>query len=333
MKENLNQWNLEEIYPSDESWDLALTQIKNQTDELEGFKGKLGDSAQSLYFFLEKHSNFYKEFTRVYCYANLKSDQDTRVSKYLAKLQEISQAEALIGGKLSYIQPEILALGKDKVDQFITEYEPLKIYNMFFDNLFRSKDHLLSASEEKLMAQASVILGSPSSIHTIFTNAEFPYPTITLSDNSTVILDQSGYSKYRAVENRNDREKVYQAFWKEMEKFQKTLAQQLFSQINADIFIAQSRKFKTSLESALHEFNVPVEVYHSLIENVNNNLGAFHRYLSLRKRILGLDILKYSDMYAPVVKNLDNHYSFEQAHDLVVKSMEPLGKKIKTFLI
>ena len=326
------QWNLEDIYSSDEAWTKAFQDVKDKTEILLQLKGKLGTSAKNLYEFLTNSSNVNKEFTRVYCYASMKSDQDTREAKYLAKMQELSQSIAVIGSKLAFMNPEILDIGKAKIDEFKKEEPGLKTYSMYFDNLFRNKEHLLSEPEEKLLAQASVVLNSPSSIHNIFTNAEFPYPKVILSDKSEVILDQAGYSKYRALADRNDRELVFNTFWKEMGLFQKTLAQQLFAQVNTDIFTSKARHYNSSLESALHEFNVPVEVYHSLVDNVNKNLPTFHRYLKLRKRMMNLDTLKYSDMYAPVVKDLDVKFDFDQAHELVVKAMEPLGKPYQELL-
>lgn len=321
------QWNLEAIYPSDEAWTKAFEDVKDRTEKIEAaYKGKLNTSAKTLFGFLTEQADLNKEFSRVYSYASMKSDQDTREAKYLAKLQELSQAIALIGSKLAFVNPEILAMGKDKVDQFAKEEPGLNTFHMFFDNLFRNKEHLLPESEEKLLAQASVVLNAPSSIHNIFTNAEFPYPTVTLSDNSKMLLDQAGYSKARALPERKDRELVFKEFWTSMSLYQKTLAQQLFAQVNTDIFTAKARHYNSALESALHEFNVPVAVYHSLIDNVNKNLPTFHRYLKLRKRMMGLDTLKYSDMYAPVVKDLELKFEFDDAHALVVNAMAPLGK-------
>ena len=325
-------WNLQDIFSSDEAWKQAFDKVKAEADNIVKYQGKLNTSAKILFEFLEFSSTLNKEISRVYSYASMKSDQDTRDGKYLSMLQELSQSFAVIGAKWAFSDPEVLAMGKDKVTGFLKEDSGLSVYKMYFDNLFRSQAHTLSEPEEKIMAQASVILDAPGSINRVFTNAEFPYPTVTLSDGKTVTLDQSAFSKYRALPNRTDRELVFKEFWTTMNQFKKTLAEQLFSQVNGHIFNARARHYKNSLESALEKYNIPTSVYHSLVSNVNNNLGTFHRYLKLRKRMMGLDTLKYSDMYAPVVKDVTKIFTFDEAQTLVVSAMKPLGKPYQDVL-
>ena len=325
-------WNLQDIFSSDEAWKQAFDKVKTEADKIEKYQGKLTTSAKTLFEFLEFSSALNKEISRVYSYASMKSDQDTRDGKYLSMLQELSQSFAVIGAKSAFSDPEVLAIGKDKVNGFLKEEPGLSMYKMYFDNLFRSQAHTLSEPEEKIMAQASVILDAPGSINRVFTNAEFPYPKVTLSDGKTVTLDQSAFSKYRALPNRNDRELVFKEFWTTMNQFKKTLAEQLFSQVNGHIFNSRARHYNNSLESALENYNIPTSVYHSLVSNVNNNLGTFHRYLKLRKRMMGLDTLKYSDMYAPVVKDVKKYFTFDEAQTLVVSAMKPLGKPYQDIL-
>jgi len=325
-------WNLKDIYPSDEAWKQAFDKVNSEANKIETYKGKLTTSAKKLFEFLDFSSTLNKEISRVYSYASMKSDQDTREGKYLSMIQELRQSLAVIGAKSAFSDPEILAIGKDKVTQFLKEEPRLTVYKMYFDNLFRSQAHTLSEPEEKILAQASVILGAPGSINKVFTNAEFPYPKVTLSDGKTVTLDQSGFSKYRALPNRADRELVFKEFWITMNQFKKTMAEQLFSQVNGHIFNSRARHYNNSLESALDNYNIPTSVYHSLVSNVNKNLGTFHRYLKLRKRMMGLDTLKYSDMYAPVVKGVKKSFTFDEAQTLVVSAMKPLGKPYQDVL-
>ncbi|MCI0496414.1 oligoendopeptidase F, partial [candidate division KSB1 bacterium] len=319
-------WNLQDIYESDEAWNAAKEKITTLVDKVTTFKGTLSNSAADLLACLDFNSQFTKEFVRLLVYASMASDQDTRNSKYLAMKQEIFQIGTNFNAKASYIEPEIIQIDKEKIDKFIESEAGLKIYRVYLDNLQRMKIHTLSDKEEKILAEAGLMAGTPSSIFSIFTNAELPYPEVKLSDGTTVTLDQSGFGRYRAVPNRDDRKAVFDTFWATMKKFQGTLGEQLYSQVKKDMFYMRSRGYNSCLESAIYANNIPVSVYMALIDNVNNNLGTFHRYLNLKKRMLGVDTLKYYDMYAPVVKGVDLKYSYEEAQDLILDALQPLGK-------
>ena len=176
------------------------------------------------------------------------------------------------------------------------------------------------------MAQTSLIAGAPSSIYAILSNAELPYPEVELSDGEVVKLNKAGYARYRALPNRQDREIVFGAFWKVFKDFRRTFGVQLYSNVKKDMFYARTRGYKSSLESALDKNNIPTEVYTALIENVNKNLDSFHRYLKLKKRMLDVEMLKYSDVYAPVVKGIDLRYTYDEAKKLVIDAAKPLGR-------
>ncbi|MBN2482238.1 MAG: oligoendopeptidase F [Bacteroidales bacterium] len=318
-------WNLADIYASDEAWEKDLERLKSDADVLAGYKGKLGSSSSVLLEFLQTSSDFSKLYGRLYSYASMKSDQDLRNTTYLAMDQEMRQLGPVISAKISFAEPEILELGKEKADQFLSEQPEMGIYKMYLNELFRQQEHLLSEKEEIIMAHASSILSGPYSVYSVFANTELPYPNITLSTGETVTLNQAGYSLHRASANRNDRELVFNAFWSAMKGFQATLAEQLLAGVNSNIFVARARHYDSALESALDPYNIPLSVYHSLIDNVNENLTVFHRYLSLRKRMLEVDTLKYSDTYAPVVKDIDLQYAYDEAQDIIINSLAPLG--------
>jgi oligoendopeptidase F len=325
-------WNLQDIFPSDEAWQQSKEKVKLQIEKIDSYKGTLSSSAKALLNYLEFSSAFGKEFTSIYSYASMKSDQDIRNSKYLAMLQELRQMSPLIGARSAFAEPEILAMGKEKIEKFLSEEPGLQKYSMYLRDLIRSREHTLSEKEEKILAQTSALTGSPYSIFSIFTNSELPYPEVTLSDGTKALLNQAGFARYRVVPNKSDRELVFDTYWNTMSKFQRTLAEQLFSKVNADIFVARTRNYNSSLESALDNFNIPVAVYKALIENVNKNLPTFHRYLNLRKKMMGLDTLHYYDLYAPVVKDVEQTYEFDEAHKHVVEAMSPLGKTYQDVL-
>ncbi len=319
------KWKLEDLYASDEAWNRAKQKLVAQFDEVTGYKGKLAGSASGLLACLEFDSRVSKEFGRLYSYASMKSDQDTRNSEYLAMKQEMQQLGTDYNSKAAFITPEIARMDKGEIDTFIGQERGLKIYKMALYDIQRKKAHTLSEKEEKILAEAGLLADGPSSIYGIFSNAELPYPEITLSDGTTAKLTKAGYARHRASPNREDREAVFQAFWETFNKFKGTFGTQLYANVKKDMFYVRTRGYESSLQSALDSDNIPTEVYMALIENVTNNLDSFHRYLNLKKRMLGVETLKYSDVYAPVVKGIDLKYTFDEAKELVLDSIKPLG--------
>ncbi|MCH7557006.1 MAG: oligoendopeptidase F [Planctomycetes bacterium] len=319
------KWKLEDLYVSDEAWNKAKQELAAQFDEVSGYQGKLASSASELLACLEFDSRVSKEFGRLYSYASMKSDEDTRNSEYLAMKQEMQQLGTDYNSKAAFITPEIAKMDKGKIDTFIGQERGLKIYKMTLYDIQRKKAHTLSEKEEKILAEAGLLASGPSTIYEVFSNAELPYPEITLSDGTTAKLTKAGYSRHRASPNRKDREAVFQAFWETFTKFKGTFGTQLYANVKKDMFYTRTRGYESSLQSALDSDNIPTEVYMALIENVTNNLDSFHRYLNLKKRMLGVETLKYSDVYAPVVKGIDLKYTFDEAKELVLDSVKPLG--------
>jgi oligoendopeptidase F len=319
------QWNLADLYPSEADWEKTKTAMVGRFDQVLQFKGKLTGSPGDLLAALDFVSGINREFSRLACYAGMKSDQDTRDSNTLAMQQEMSTIGTNWGSKLSFFEPELVQLDTPAIDRFIVEEPRLEVYKMYLSDIQRRKQHKLSEKEEKIMAEAGLLADGPSSIYGIFANADFPYPETTLADGSRIKLDQAGYGRYRQLPDRADRETVFNAFWGAMGQYRRTFGAQLYANIKKDLFYARARGYKSCLASALDGYNIPEAVYHSLISNVNANLPTFHRYLRLKKRMLGVDTLKYSDLYAPVVKNVDLEYPVEEAQAIIRDALKPLG--------
>ena len=320
-------WDLTDLYDTDEAWTDVKNVLVTQFDNILKFKGEISKSPYNLLSCLKLDSKIKKELGRLRSYAGMKFDQNTRSSKYLAMKQEISQLYTDYNSKSSFINPEILKMDIKKIDEFILNESRLKDYKFYLYDLQRSKKHLLSEKEEKIIAETGLMAGTPYSIYSIFSNAELPFPEIELSDGSKALLNQSGYTKYRTLTNRKDREAVFQTFFGKLNEFKRTFGTNLDANVKKDMFYARVRGYNNSLESALDANNIPVEVYYSLIKNVNDNLESFHRYLKIKKRMLGVEQLKYSDLYAPVVKELDIEYTIDEAKEMVSSALKPLGKK------
>ncbi len=325
-------WNLADIYATDEDWTRAKDELLSRIPVLESYKGNLGSSAESLLGFLNAYFDFNKLYYRVYSYASMKSDENLGNTTYQSLVQILRQNDPIIGAAVSFVQPELLTAGKEKIDRFKAEKKELAVYNMYLDDLFRQQKHLLSEKEERILAQASALMGSPYNIFNVFLNNDLPFPEVELSTGEKVLVNIAGYSRYRASSVRADRELVFNTFWSTMKQYENTFAEQLLAGVNANIFIARSRNYESALEAAVDQYNVPPSVYHSLIENVNKNLPVFHRYLGLLQRLLKVDTLKYSDVYAPPVADIDLEYSYDEARDLIIKSLQPLGAEYQTVI-
>ena len=328
------KWNLTDIYPSDAAWKEAkqrLTETNPATERsvsipaLKKYKGTLGSSAQQLLGCLDLITELNKEFSRLFAYANMSFDQDTKVQSYLGMQQEMSQLGASFGAQAAFIEPEILKIDPAKVQGFIKGEKKLEIYRHYLDDLLRRKAHTGTEGEEKIIADAGLISGEPNNIHSIFANADFPYPEVTLSDGKTVKLDAAGFALQRTSANREDRKKVFAAFMGKLNEFRRTSGTLLNAQVKTDLFSKNARKYNSCLESALDASNIPTQVYHSLVKNVNKNLSTFHRYLKLRQRILGVDQLHYYDLYAPLLKDVDLNYTYEESQQHILEALKPLG--------
>jgi oligoendopeptidase F len=319
------KWNLTDIYKMDADWTKAKDALALKAAGLEKFKGTITKSAAEMKKFYLLSSEIGKEATRLYSYASFNSDLDTRNMKYSAMKQELQQMFSDLGAKTAFAEPEILSADWGKIDGYIKSDPELAPYRMSIENLFRMKKHKLSEPEERLMALSSMVNGVPSAVYNTFSNAEMPPPEVTLSDGKKIAVTQSEYGRYRANPNRTDRQLVFNAFWNNWEKYKATYGEILYGTVNKDVFLSKARHYNSAVEASLDPNNIPLKVYTSLIDNVNRNLPAFHRYLTIKKRMLGVDTLKYSDLYAPVVKDIDLKYNYDEATGIILDALKPLG--------
>jgi oligoendopeptidase F len=319
------KWNLADLYASETAWRDAKDKLKPQIATLAPFKGTLGTSPARLADALDTANRVAKELQKVFLYTSLLADEDTRIAKNQGMQQEMQQIAAGFGEQLSFLEPEILKIGKAKIDGWIAQEPRLKTYAFYLNDIQRRQPHTLSDAEERLLASSSVALSASSSTYNILANADFPYPSVTLSDGKTVKLDSSSYSLYRSVPNREDRKKVMQAFFTELGKFKGTYGTTLNGQVQTNEFFAKARKYEVALDAALDGPNIPIPVYQRLVEGVNQGLPTFHRYLQLRKKMMNLPDLAYYDLYAPLVASVDLSYTPEESEKNVLASLAPLG--------
>src|SRR5213078_4150375 len=222
---------------------------------------------------------FDKELSRLYVYAQMLSDQDTRDAAHLGMKQEMIQLAAAEAAEVAFLEPGILQFEKGKVDKFIRNEPRLKIYRFYLEDIARRSAHTLSAAEEKLLADMGPLAGVPSETYSILSNADFPFPTVTLSDGKAVKLDQAAFADLRALPNRSDREKVMSAFFKTLGSFSRTFGTTMNGEVQKVAFVAKERKYPSALAYSLDAANIPTSVYTRLVDGVNKNLPVFQRYL------------------------------------------------------
>ena len=320
------KWDLSQIYPSDDAWRAAKDAFAAKMPKVATYKGTLAQSPQQLANALDTLYDLNKELSRIYIYAHLNSDQDTRVAKYQAMQQEMQKMATEFGASASYFEPEILKIDRAKVQQWVKDEPRLRVYSQYLDDIVRRQPHTGTEAEEKLIADAGLMSGTAGDVYGIFSDADFPYPSVTLADGKTVRLDKSAFNRYRAVDNRDDRRKVMETFFDTIGKYKATFGATYNGKVSQDMFFMRARKYDSTLASALDQSNIPTTVYTSLISGVHANLDTFHRYLRLRKRLLGLEQLHYYDLYAPLVGNVKLDYPIDEAQKHVLAAVAPLGK-------
>ena len=319
------KWNLADVYPSNEAWRAAKDKVAGALPQLRQYEGKLASSPATLSDALDRFYELDKELSRVYVYASMSADQDTRDATHESMRQEMVQLAASFGSQASYLEPEILRFPKGTVEKFLAAEPRLKIYRFYLEDIARRAEHTLNAAGEEILAAAAPLAGAPSSIFNILSNADFPYPTVTLSDGREVRLNQANFNAHRASANRPDRQAVMSAFFGTLGSFSRTFGTTMNGSVQKALFYSKTRQYDSSLEMSLDAANIPVSVYTRLVDGVNRSLPTFHRYLRMRRQMLGVKELHYYDLYAPLVGSVDLEYTPEEAQQHVLAAVAPLG--------
>ena len=325
--EDKYKWNIDDVYKSAADWHAEKDRIAAALPAIRTFAGRLDSSPAVLASALDTTTNLEKELSRLYVYAGMLADQDTRASEPQGMKQQMQLLFAEYSAQASYIEPQILKIGSRTIDTFLAAEPRLKVYEFYLRDITRRGPHTLTDAEEKILADAGPLASSSGNVYTILANADFPYPTITLANGNRKRVDQSGYAELRASAVREDRKEAMSSFFTALGGFSRTLGTIMNSSIQRALFYSKSRKYASTLEASLDGPNIPVSVYKRLVDGINRNLPTLHRYLKLRKRLMGLtDELHYYDLYAPLVSSVDLKYSPEQAQEHVLASVGLLGE-------
>jgi oligoendopeptidase F len=319
-------WKLADIYPSPAAWAQAKAELGQRIPRLGEHRGHLGDSSEALYRALSDLFALDRDVSRLYAYAAMLSDQDRREAAPREMRQGAEQLGVDFAAASSWIQPELLSIDASRLQALVASDKRLTEYRFYLEDTLRWKPHTLTAPEEHLIAEAGSVTGSGRSIYGVLKDSDLPYPTIKLSTGQEVRLDSAAFTLQRASRVREDRDKVFAAFFGEFKDFRGTMGATLYAHVQSHVFEKKVRKFDSSLAAALFRDNIPTEIYTQLIADVHRSLPSLHRYLKLRQRMMGLDSLRYQDLYAPLVEKVDLTFTPEEARSLVLQTVAPLGK-------
>ncbi len=320
-------WNTADIFPSDEAWETAYASAQAMIPHLAAYAGTLGASAQNLLGYTEKMVETELAVMALANYAQRKYDQDTRVSEYQAMAGKAMSLYVAIGGATAFDTPELLAIDDETMERFYAEEPKLEQYRRYYTVQREKREHTLSDAEEKLLAAAGDVTGVPSDVFGKLTNADLKFADALDSEGVAHPVSNGSFVPCLTSADRTLRKNAFEALYAGYDSMKNTLAASLNGQMKQLKFYADARKYPNTLAAALGETRVPEAVYHNLIDTVNANLDKLHRYMSLRKKLLGVDELHMYDVYTPMVDGVDMHISYEQAKETVSAALAPLGEE------
>ena len=319
-------WDLTGVYANDEAWESALETAQAEIITLPRLAGSLGDSSASLSAALNQISSLEKEIARLYVYTSLIFDSDQRDADAQARIGRSRTLYSNFEESISWLAPEILAIGDARIEAFISADETLTAHEFFLRDTLRRAPHTLDAKTEEILAQASLALSASEQIYESYANADIPWPTVTLSEGQEVTLSQAGYSLWRAAPNRDDRKLVFDTFWQTWNQYNDGMGATMAANIQSNVFGAKVRNHDSTLAANLFDDGLPPEVYTQLVTQVNQSLPLFHRYLSLRGRMLGVDDLRYFDIYPPLVEVDTGEFDLARSAAITFEALKPFGE-------
>ena len=325
-------WAIEDLYASDEAWEQDLAVLEQEKCELAAYAGRFQKDGQTLQAYLSKmeQANLLAGSLGNYCMR--KSDEDTRQAQYQSMVGKFMSVAVAMGAATSFDTPEIMAISDEQLDEFYASCPSLERYRRYLTDLRRHKDHVLSAAEEKLLASAGEMAQAPDNVYGMFADADLTFPDAVDSKGEKHPLSQGTFVLCQESTDRQLRKSAYENFYDTFAKFKNTAAGLLNAQNKQLKFFAEARKYPSAFEASLDGNNVPTSVYLNLIETVHQNVEKMHRYVRLRKKILGVDQLHFYDIYTSLVSNVDKKIPFDAAKQTVYDALAPMGDDYRKVL-
>ena len=327
-----DRWATEDLYASDELWEQELARMVEQGKVMAGYVGTLGSSAATLLDYMKKLEDIQVLSAQLANYAQRKGDEDTRVATYQAMVSKFSSAFVELNTSTSFEIPELLAIPDETLEQFYAEEPELERFRRFIGDQRRLKAHTLSPAEEKLMAAVGNVTRLPGDAFGMLQNADMTFPDAVDSEGNTHKLTGGTFVPLQMSPDRQLRKDAYEKLYDRLGDFKNTSATLLYGQVKQLKFYADARHYNSSLEASLSRTNVPTSVYHNLIEAVHQNMDKMHRYVRLRKKLMGVEDLHFYDVYTNLVKGVDKYIPIEEAKQTVYEAMAPLGEEYQALL-
>jgi oligoendopeptidase F len=326
------KWHLEDIFSDDQAWEAEFTKIENLQTRAREFQGHLGDSAETLIACFEWMDEIGQSIGEVYTYARMRRDEDNREARYQAMTDRAGALSVRVGSTLAFVVPEILALPEEKLKEFRSANSKMELYDHALDDILRKRKHILSPQEEKLLAEIGELAEAPSTIFGMANNADLKFPSIQDEKGQDVELTKGNFIQFMESTDQRVRKDAFQTFYATYEKQINTWAATLNSNVKGDAFFAKARRYSSAIEASLDDDRVPLAVYDSLIDTVREFLPEMHRYVQIRKKALGLDELHMYDIYVPIVPEVKMEIPYNEAVEMCIKGLRPLGDEYQQVL-
>ncbi len=317
-------WKLSDMFADQKAWDAAYDELKAMLPEADGLKGKL-NTAEAVKQAFELEDRVGLQIERLYVYAHMSQDQDTASPTYQALTQKAKKLSVDVSQALSFITPEILSLSDEKLEQLL-EAPELEAYRFTLQEMKREKAHILTEAEEALLAQVGNLSQAPQTIFGMLNNADLKFPNILDENGNEVELTHGRYVQFLESPHREVRERAFKAVYSTYARQKNTIAATLTANVNKNMFYSRVRKYPSVLEMSLYGDNIPKEVYTNLIDTIHESLPIMHRYMNLRKKLLGVDELHMYDLFAPLVEEFNMDITYEEAKQKVADGLQPLGE-------
>lgn len=321
-----DKWNIEKIYKSSEDFEKNFEVLKKEAPNLKNFEGKLNEP-QNILEYLKYSEKMNRLAEKLYVYSHLKSDEDTANNENQARMNKIDSYMADFSSYSAYFVPEILSLGEEYIMKAMEEVPELKNYEFLFRDILKEKDHVLTKEMEELLSQVSDCLDAPDAIHNMLSNADMKFNKIKDENGKEVELTEGNYSSFIKSKDREVRREAFKTLFSAYKNLQNTFGTTLSASIKNFIFSAKIRKYKSALEASLKPNDIDVKVYKEAINTIDKNLSSLHRYVSLKKRMLGLDEMHMYDLYVPVIEIEKEHIEFDKGVEIAKEGLKPLGEE------
>lgn len=319
------KWRLEDIYTSEELWEQDYAKLKNSLPQLAAYKGQLAHSAQNLLKCLKARDEAGITAGKLYAYARMRRDENSANAKYQALTGKTEALLAEVGAATAFIEPEIIAMPEEKLNEFRQQEKGLAEYSFYFDNLMRQKKHVLSPAEEEILSRASEVTQAAENIFNMLAHADLRFPQIQDESGQTVTLSEGRFRSFIMSPDRRVRQAAFTGLFNTYKQFRNTFAATLGGSVKKNIFYSRTRKYNSALEAALEPDNVPLAVYNNLIATVHEHLPLLHRYVALKKQALNLDEIHMYDLYVPLVNDVRITVPYDEALRMVQEGLKPLG--------